>query len=51
VAIGVYPQPILQTSQRDIAIIADIAQRARGRAAAAAQATPEPGPQHAAQRE
>jgi len=32
VAIGVYPQPILDASQRDVEIIADIAQRARKRA-------------------
>lgn len=33
VAIGVYPQPLLATSQRDVDAIVDIAQRARKRAA------------------
>ena len=39
-AIGVYPQPILATSQRDVDVIVDIAQRARQRLAVAQQQTP-----------
>ncbi|HXG12375.1 MAG TPA: NADH-quinone oxidoreductase subunit M [Gemmataceae bacterium] len=36
VAIGLYPQPILTTSQRDIDVIVNIADRARNRASVAA---------------
>jgi NADH-quinone oxidoreductase subunit M len=32
VVLGVYPQPVLDTSRRDLGIVADIAQRARDRA-------------------
>jgi len=37
VAIGIYPQPILATTRRDADTLADIAQRARVRAAIAAE--------------